>query len=149
MTKRTYPEATKAEAVGRAIAVGALRTSREMGIPRRTIDQWKASPAFAEMRLRARDDVAAELWAGVQIAVSEVIDGLQNPRSPLRDKAQALGILYDRYALLTGSATSRAENRDITGTLSDAELLAALHEADRLASGRRIAEPVEEPAAGE
>ena len=141
--KRTYGENEKAVAVGRALAVGATKAGKELGIPRRTIDQWKSSPAFAEMRQRVREDVADEMWAAVQIAVSEVIDSLQSPRTPLRDKAQALGILYDRYALLTGSATSRAETRDITESLSDADLVAALREAQSIASRPRDAEAAE------
>lgn len=132
---RSYSPEQKAETVGRALVDGSKQVSRETGIPRRTIDYWVTSPAFAALRQRARDEIADQMWAGVQVALVEVIEGLKNPKAPLRDKAAALNVLYDKHALLTGSATARTEARDITGTLSDAELQAALHTAERLVAG--------------
>lgn len=128
----TYPTKTRMETIGRALEVGTKQAARETGIARRTIEYWMASPEFAELKSKARDQVAEDMWAGVQVALREVLDGLTQPRTPLRDKAQALGILYDRYALLSGGATARTEARDITGTLSDAELIEAVREAERL-----------------
>lgn len=136
-----YPEDIKATAVARTLVKGSKIASEETGVPRRTIAGWVKSPAFADLRQRARDEIAEEMWVGVQVAVKEVVDGLTNPRTPLRDKAQALGVLYDRYALLMGSATVRTETRDITGTLSDAELDAAIREAQLLVRGEAVAAP--------
>jgi transposase-like protein len=144
---RSYTSEQKAQAVGTALAVGSKRASHELGIPRRTIDYWINHPEFAELRQRAREDVADQMWAGVQIAIVEVVDALTNPKVPLRDKAQALDVLFKQHALLTGAATSRTEARDITGTLSDAELIAALREAERLTSeGGAASAPADAPA---
>jgi len=78
------------------------------------------SPEFATLRARTREEVAELFWVVVQEGVQEVRKGL-NSEEPLRDKAQAIGILYDRYALLSGQATSRTEHRDLTASLDDHE----------------------------
>ncbi len=117
------------------------------GIPRTTIDYWMDQPEFVELRNKTRDAVADEFWTAIQVGVKEVAKGLLGD-APLRDKATAVGILYDKHALLTGSATSRTEARDITGTISDGELVAAVREVVEIASGGGDPSPSEDPAAG-
>ena len=134
MEHRRYTQEQKAQAVGLAVITSDEAASEQLGIPRRTIGYWRNHPDFAELRQKTREDVAEQMWATIQIGVDEVAKGLQNPKAPLRDKATALGILYDKHALLTGSATSRSESRDLTGTMSDAELVAAVREAERITS---------------
>lgn len=146
--RRRYTRSEKAEAVGMAVMAGAKATSERTGIPRRTIDYWANLPEFADLRTKTREDVADQMWAAIQMGVQEVAKGILGD-APLRDKATALGILYDKHALLTGSATARTESRDITGTLSDADLIAALHEAERLAAGEGDPQAIEGASAGE
>ena len=117
------------------------------GIPRTTIDYWMDQPEFVELRSKTRDAVADEFWTAIQVGVKEVAKGLLGD-APLRDKATAVGILYDKHALLTGSATSRTEARDITGTISDGELVAAVREAVEIAGGGGDPSPSEDPSAG-
>ena len=128
--RRHYSETEKATAVGLAVLEGQRGASRATGIPVTTIHQWFNSPEYEQLRMQTRDQVAEKMWATIQLGLSAVADGLQNPKAPLRDKATAFGILYDKYALLTGAATARTESRDLTGTLSDADLIAALRTAD-------------------
>lgn len=116
--KRTVQE--KAEAVGIALVVGVTEAERQTGIPKQTIDYWLDRPEFRHLRTRARAEVADEFWAGIQIGVKAVVEGLRDGSTPLRDKATALGVLYDRFALMTGEATSRTESRALDG-LSDDE----------------------------
>ena len=118
-TKRTQTE--KAHAVGVALAVGVTEAERQTGIPKQSIDYWLNSPAFGHLRTRARADVATEMWAGLQVGLQAVVDGLRSPEAPLRDKAQAFGILYDRFALINGEATSRTESKTLTDGLDDTE----------------------------
>ena len=113
-TSRTYTKATKARASGIAIATGVSEAERQTGIPKTTIQRWVTSDECVQLRTRAREEFAAELYAGVQEGARHVIDGMRDPDAPLRDKAQAFGILYDRFALLSGEATSRSEHRDIS-----------------------------------
>lgn len=140
---RRYTKSEKANAVGRALASNAEAASEQTGIPQSTIRYWLDAPEFAELRSKTREQVADELWTAIQVGVREVALGLRSDDASLRDKATALGILYDKHALLTGSATARTEARDITGTISDAELVAIVREADRLTSQERAAVPVE------
>jgi hypothetical protein len=141
--RRRYTRTEKAEAVGQAIATSAEVASEQTGIPATTIRYWAKHPDFAELRETTRDQLADELWATIQVGVSEVAKGLRAPDVPLRDKVVALGVLYDKHALLTGAATSRSESRDITGTVSDAELVAAVREAEHLTGAGRTPAPVE------
>lgn len=147
-TRRRYSKAEKADAVGLALGRNTKAASEQLDIPRSTIRGWIESPEFASLRHRARDTVAEEMWAGVQVGMRAVIDGFRDPDAPLRDKAQALGILYDRFALLTGGATTRSENRDITGTLSDADVAALVREAEQITGGGGTAEAPAGEAAG-
>lgn len=143
-----YTKAQKAQAVGQALTQGLTATAEATGIPKGTIHYWTQHPEFAQLRQTTRDQLADQLWATIQLGVTEVAKGLRDPDAPLRDKVVALGVLYDKHALLTGAATSRTESRDLTGTLSDAELVAAVREAERVTGGGRTAEPAEDAPAG-
>lgn len=132
MTRRTYTKKQKAEAVGVAIATGVTEAERQTGIPKQTIDYWTKSPEFGHLRTSAREEVADQFWVGIQVGLDAVVAGLKDPDVPLRDKQAALATLYDRHALLTGGATTRSESRDISDTLSDPDLIAAVREAERL-----------------
>ena len=147
MARRRYTAKEKAAAVGIASLSSAEAASDQLGIPRRTIGYWMDSPEFAELRLKTRDQVADELWTAIQIGIGEVAKGLVGD-APLRDKATATGILYDKHALLMGMATSRSESRDLTGTMPDADLIAAVDEADAITSERRAATEAEDSPAG-
>lgn len=136
---RRYTKSEKAAAVGLAVVEGQRDAAERLGIPQTTINYWMHHPEFVELRSKSRDEVADQLWAAIQMGVAEVARGLSDPQAALRDKVVALGILYDKHALLTGSATARTEARDITGTISDAELVAIVREADRIASEERAA----------
>jgi hypothetical protein len=112
------------------------------GIPKTTIHYWMKTDEFAELAEIARDKVADVFWASLQVGLDEVTKGFRSEAS-LKDKAYALGVVYDRHALLTGGATNRSESRDVTGTLSDADLIAAVREADRIASEGRASSEAE------
>jgi hypothetical protein len=103
------------------------------GIPKTTIQYWVDSPEFDHLRTTARETVVETFWAAVQVGLDEVVKGFRS-EAPLKDKAVALATVYDRHALLTGGATARSESRDITGSLSDSELIAAVREAERITS---------------
>ena len=132
MAQRSYTQTEKAHAVATATLTSTKRASRELGIPNTTIKGWVKDPRFAGLQNETREAVVDELWVAIQVGIREVAMGLTSPEASLKDKAVALGILYDKHALLTGGATARSEARDITGTLSDADLIAAVREAERI-----------------
>ena len=130
--RRRYTKTEKAAAVGKALNSSTEAAAEALGIPRSTIRYWIDDPEFAALRHESRDAVAESMWAAIQVGIKEVANGLTDPDTALRDKSVALGILYDKHALLTGGATARAENRDITGSITDADLISAIREAEHL-----------------
>lgn len=140
---RAYSEETKAKAVAQAELNGQAQAARDLGIPKRTLGEWFHDPKYAAMREESRDKVGEAFWTGVQIALDAVMADIASGDASLRDKAVALGIVFDKWALLTGNATSRTESRDLTGTLSDRELVDAVRTADAIARGGRAAPEAE------
>lgn len=118
--RRRYSARTKARAVGIALVENAEVAAERTGIPRRTIGYWMDHPEFAALRLKTREEVAETMWVGVQVGVEEVIKGIKGD-APLRDKAVALGILWDKQALMSGQATSRSEHTEMAEHLDDHE----------------------------
>jgi transposase-like protein len=117
--RRHYSAETRSEAVGLALSVGVKEAGRRLGIPYRTVSHWLARPEAQVAITRSRDDVAAKLWEAVTVGTEAVLAGLRDPKARLSDKAQALRVVAEQYALLTGGATSRSENLNIN---ADAEL---------------------------
>lgn len=146
---RQYTATQKAQAVGTALVVGPNRAGRQLGIPHNNISMWMKDERYSGLRDAAREEVAAQLWVGVQVAVASVVEAFGDPQATLKDKAVALGIIYDKHALITGGATNRSESRDISGTLSDSELIAAVREAGRITSDRRAEAETAGPPEGE
>lgn len=121
--------------------------AQKTGIPRTTINYWLDKPEFVALRQKTRDDVAERMWATIQLGVEEVAKGLMGD-APLRDKATAVGILYDKHALLTGGATGRTESRELND-LPDSAYVEAIREARRITSGAGPDEPAPDEPAGE
>ena len=130
--RRRYTKSEKASAVGQALATSLEAASDNLGIPKSTLDYWVKHPQFAELRTKTRDEVAETFWAAIQVGVDQVTIGLTDADTPLRDKATALGILWDKHTLMTGGSTSRTEARDISGTMTDVELQHHIHRADSI-----------------
>jgi transposase-like protein len=128
--RRRYTAKTRAKAVGIAMVEGVTAAERETGIPKQTIDYWMDKPEFGHLRTTARETVAEGMWVGIQIGVRELSAGLTGD-APLHHKAAAFQALADRYALLTGGATSRTESRELND-LPDSAYVLAIHEWKRL-----------------
>jgi transposase-like protein len=109
---RSYTDAERAEAVGLALAIGSKPAAARLGIPRRTISSWLSNPGVGLQNaiLRSRDDVAARLWEAVTAGTDAVLAGLRDPKARLGDKANALRIVVEAHALISGGATSRTES---------------------------------------
>lgn len=145
--RRRYTAKQKAEAVGIALVDGVTAAGERTGIPKQTIDYWQSKPEFGPLRTTAREIVVDQFWVGIQVGLREVIKGIEGD-APLKEKADALRVMADRYALLTGSATARTESRDISGSLADADLISAVREADAITSGGGTPPEAEDPAEG-
>src|SRR6185312_5332935 len=136
-THRRYNRATKAAAIVAAEASSVLAASEQSGIPESTIRYWLDDPRFAELRVNAREAMAEEAMVVARLAWKKLAVAILNGEIEARDLVFATGMATDKAQLLTGGATARTEARDITGTISDAELSAAIREAQRLTSADR------------
>lgn len=114
-TRRRYTRTQKAEAVGIATASGVTEAERQTGIPKTTIQYWSERPEFVQLRTKTAEAVAEEMWAAMQTGLRRMVELI-----PLTDDVAkvgvAVGILYDKRALLTGGATERTETHDWTIT---------------------------------
>jgi transposase-like protein len=122
MPRRRYTAAEKAAAVGLALAKGQRPAAEELGVPLSSLHVWYQRPEFAQIRTTAREDVAEQMWVGVQIGIAETVKGLRDPDARLRDKSDATSMLVEKYLLLTGQATNRTETKDITSRFTDHEM---------------------------
>lgn len=105
-------------------------TADTTGIPKSTIAYWLEDPELAAIRTKTREDLADEIkavahlaWANVGAALR---DGTMEPRDAIfaAEKATSLQIL------MSGGATARTELRDVSGTLTDADLAEAIRAAE-------------------
>jgi hypothetical protein len=119
---RSFTEAERAEAVGLALAVGAKEAATRLGISRRTVSSWllRRTPEIESAIIRSRDDVAARLWDAVTAGTDAVLAGLRDPKARLGDKANALRIVVEAHALISGGPTARTENLNVNADLLDA-----------------------------
>lgn len=142
-THRRYTKATKAAAIVAAEASSVLAASEQTGIPESTIRYWMDDPKFAQLRENAREHIAEEAMVVARMGWQKLAVAIARGEIEARDLVMAVGMATDKAILLSGGATARTETRDITGTISDAELIAAIREADAIASGKRTAEEAE------
>ena len=98
------------------------------GVPSGTINQWKNKAAWwdealAEVRLTKNEELDALLTYGLHKASEEMVDRLENGNEalvngevvrvkvPARELAQAVNCLYEKRALIRGTATSVTEKK--------------------------------------
>ena len=127
---RRYTKRTKLAAVMAAEISGVVQASEQTGIPHQTISYWMDDPKFGEIRRKTREDLADEIKTVAHLAWKRVAEAM--PTMEPRDAIFAAEKATSLQLLLTGGATARTETRDITGTISDADLTAAILEAESL-----------------
>jgi hypothetical protein len=126
--------------VGIAAVEGVTRAEEATGIPKQTIDYWTHKPEFGHLRTTARETVIESFWVGIQVGVDQVTSAMKDERTPVHQKAAALAVLADKYALLNGEATSRSEHTELPAPFDDEEKR-ALREAINGALDAQKAEP--------
>jgi hypothetical protein len=119
---RAYTDAERAEAVGRALAIGTNRAAAELDVPARTLRSWIPRPEYRRMRTAAEDHLAASLFDGFVLGVETVVERIAQGDASLRDVSVATGILADKWLLLSGRATSRTEHINEDAELSPHDL---------------------------
>jgi transposase-like protein len=119
-TRRRYTRKQKAEIVGLAEVEGVREAARQADVPVSTLEHWRQHGEMAQLRTQKREEVAADIWAVFQKGVRRV-EALLPTTEDMAKVAVATGILYDKFALMSGQATTRNEHRELTGMLDDHE----------------------------
>lgn len=148
MTRRRYTRSEKVAAIVAAEASSLTAAAEQTGVPKSTLAYWLDRPEYEHLRTNAREAIAEEARVVARLAWQKLGEALAAGILEPRDLVMAAGMATDKAQLLNGGATARTEARDITGTLSDAELVAAIREAERLAGGGGAPAEAAEPAAG-
>lgn len=142
--RRRYTKKQKAEAVGVAAAVGVTEAERQLGIPKTTIQYWSERPEFVLLRTKTAEAVAEEMWAAMQTGVRRIVE-LIPQTDDVAKVGVAVGILYDKRALMTGHATERTETRELAYQDHERDVL---NDAIRGELARRADERAAVPAVG-
>lgn len=125
MPGRKYTAEQKAQAVGLSMSVGVTDAARRLDIPHRNISAWRVHPDFQYIIANHRAELSRRLNEAYALALTEVMDGLRNPKAQLGHKAKALEVLGNQRALIEGEPTERTESRNLnvnaTPTLDDME----------------------------
>src|SRR5574343_1792536 len=124
----------KARALGIAAVSGTAAAAADVNVTPRTVRRWIAAADMSAMSAKKPDEVRTEFWAGVQFGFDRLMAAmaLSDDVSKL---AVAFGIVYDKWALMSGQATARTEHRDLTDDDDDAIRAAADAYVARLRGG--------------
>lgn len=129
-THRRYSRAQKVAAVAEAERTSLTAASESTAIPLTTLKYWLDSPEFADVRAKTREELAEGSIAMAMIAQAELIKRIRSGDISDQALVAAYGVGIDKAQLLTGAATARTESRDITGTLSDGDVITAIRAAE-------------------
>lgn len=129
-TRRRYTKREKASAVAAAAMQGTRAAGDSTGIPESTIRYWMDSPLFAHLRSKTDEDVKAAMWTAMQLGVQRIAE-LIPQTDDVAKVGVAVGILYDKRALMSGDPTGRTETT-ITGGYDDHEKAALRDAIDRI-----------------
>jgi len=146
-TNRRYTKRQKIAAVVTAELTSNLAAQDATGISEANIRRWRDDPELAKYIDKTREELAegTNLLAHRAIErISATLDSFEP-----RDLVTLFGVMVDKAQLLSGGATMRTELRDISGTLSDADITAAIAAAEDYTRTGSSGTPTETEAAPE
>jgi len=117
MIRRQYTPEERAAGVALAAAIGPLRAAKQLGFHPRTVSWWTHRPAAVPIIAKVETTIAERLAVAHEKALQSVLDGLDDPKARLSDRAAALRVLGEQRLLAEGRATSRSENLSVTASL--------------------------------
>ena len=128
--RRRYTRKQKLSAVMASDMLGVVAAADQSGIPATTIEYWLHKPEFAEFRTKTREDLAEEVGIVAHLAWQRVAEALKRGDLEPRDALFAADKATTLYQLVTGEATQRTEQRDITADLKPEEAAALANDID-------------------
>jgi hypothetical protein len=120
MARRRLTIVQKAALVGEAEVNGVLPTARKHNVPESSIRYWREDPTFAKLREETKEAVAQDVWGAFQLGLKRIVE-LIPVTTDLQKVSVATAIIYDKFALISGAATSRAESRSLVDGMDDHE----------------------------
>jgi hypothetical protein len=97
---RRYSRRQKFDAVALAEASSPAVAAHSVGIPRRTIADWVADPAFADLRAVTRSELGQAAKAVAALAWAKLFAELQDGRLTPRDLIVVAGVASEKYLLM-------------------------------------------------
>ncbi len=148
MERKRYTKRQKISAVVAAELTSNLAVQDATGISEANIRRWRDDPEMAKYVDKTRDELSEGAQMLAHRALEQIVSKL--PDFEPRDLVTLFGVMVDKAQLLSGAATSRTELRDISGSLTDADVLEALRAAEDYAraGGSGTAEAPSDEAAG-
>lgn len=147
--RRRYTKRQKITAVIAADLTSQEAAAEAAGIGRSTLRYWLDDPELADLRHNAREKMAEEALVVARLAWTKLAERIRAGEIETRDLVMATGMATDKTQLLNGGATARTESRDISGTITDAELTLAIRDAEALVAGSAGRTPKETAGAPE
>jgi transposase-like protein len=117
--RRRYTKREKATAVAAAVASSTLAAAEQSGVPESTLRYWMNDPEFAEIREKARAELAPLAATAAFYAWVEAIRLLREHKLDPHDVIFLAGLSVDKSQLLSGAATMRTETRALSDSLDD------------------------------
>ncbi len=130
--RRSYTKRRQAEVVGLSEVVGVRAAARKAHVPVSTLENWRLREDMAQLRTQKKEDVAADVWAAFQAGVRRIVELIPQTED-MSKVAVATGILFDKFALMSGEATSRTESKTLTDGMNDHERETLRHILDGVA----------------
>jgi hypothetical protein len=143
--QRRYTKRQKVAAVAAAVASSTLAASEGSGIPESTLRYWMNNPEFAEIREKAREELAPLASTVAVIGWIESLRLLREHKLDPHDVIFLTGLATDKSQLLNGLATARTETKALTDGLDDHEREALRDVIDRALAESAQASPGGDP----
>lgn len=109
MSKRSYSDRQKAEALAALDANGGIvnRTANQLGIPRKTLEQWAKDIGTGEDVAHIRQEKRIDLAQSLEDVAYKLVEAMPGKISEanLQQIATSAGIAIDKMRLLRGEAT--------------------------------------------
>jgi len=125
---RRYTKRQKIAAVVTAELSSNLAAERSTGISEANIRRWRDDPTLAKYIDQTREELSEGSVLLAHRAL-ELISRRMDEFEP-RDLTILFGVMVDKAQLLSGGATARTELRDISGSLTDADVIEAIRAAE-------------------
>lgn len=145
MARPTKRSPEREQAILNALRLGNTRRNAAAyaEVSHETFYRWLGDVTFRDAVEKAEADAEARFLGQIAKAAA---DGTWTAAAWWLERRRHEDYRRREHLEMTGRDGGPIENRDVTGTLSDAEIQASLREAVRLATAGRAASEAEEPA---